>query len=157
VPTPIASIVASAPVAAPASAPAPAPAPAVVAPEPTAPAPAAPTRLEADASAVTTLVQGPLTRSSVERGLSRLAPALRACYASAAGRAHENHYGAVDVTFIIDETGRAQSVDVGAAALPGLAECVRDSVRQVRTQDTPDVGVVHVSAAVRFTPPARQD
>src|SRR5262249_54557017 len=116
------------------------------------PSPPRPARLDATIRLDGTTVQGALTRSEVERGLQRVLPAFRACYAAAAARAGKNAAGAVKLGFVIDENGLAQSPTAGPAPLPGLDECVRDAARQVRTQLRPDIGFVTVTTMVTYSP-----
>jgi len=120
-------------------------------PTPT-PPPSPPARLDARASVALESVAGALTRSEVDRALARITPSFHACYTSAASRAQKNAAATIHLAFVVDETGLAQAPEAGPAPLPGLSDCLRDSLRQLRTQLAPDVGVVRVAAHVTFSP-----
>lgn len=96
-------------------------------------------------------VKGPLGMSSVRRGVERLRPALASCYASMAQRAGHNHFGHVDVTLVIDETGRVRSPRVAGGLLPGLDACLAGVASKLVTS-APDTGTATATLMLNFTP-----
>jgi tetratricopeptide (TPR) repeat protein len=136
----------------PAAHPSPTPAPPV--PPPAAP-PSDPGRLEADVTIAKLQVEGALPQSVVERGVARALPAFRACYAEAAGQAHRNAAAKIEAHVTLGETGQAQDVDVGAAPLPSLSDCLRRAARRIRSSEAPDVGTARVTFTLVFAPLGR--
>jgi hypothetical protein len=94
---------------------------------------------------------GALPRATVERAIDRVVPAFRSCYAESAARAQKNAFGALEVSFSVDETGAARDPEVGAGLFPDLPACVRAAARRIRTE-APDVGGVRVTMRLTFVP-----
>ncbi|HEX6243157.1 MAG TPA: hypothetical protein VFZ61_19725, partial [Polyangiales bacterium] len=141
-----------APAPAPAAAPAaPAPVVAVAPPKPSAPKPDN-RPLDANASFADISAQGSLGSSTVNRMLGRATSLMKACYQSAARAAGRNDFAPVAISLTIDEAGAVRSPKAGAHALPGLAACITDGLKKVRSDQKPDVGVVRVEAQVSFRP-----
>jgi hypothetical protein len=137
----------------------PAPAPVAPAPAPVAvaqPKPSAPKvdnrPLDANTSFAGVTAQGSLGTSVVNRMLGRSASLMKACYQSAARAAGRNDFAPVAISLTIDEAGLVRSPKAGAHALPGLAACITDGLKKVRSDQKPDVGVVKVEAQVSFRP-----
>ncbi len=97
-------------------------------------------------------VEGSLSDSEIRRGLERVEPRLVRCYRGAAIRAGRGADGALRVTFVVGESGRAHQIRAGDGPLPGLAACVSGAISAVRTRIAPDVGDVRVSFRVHFAP-----
>jgi hypothetical protein len=96
-------------------------------------------------------VKGPLGVATVRRGIERLRPALASCYADMAKRAGHNHFGRVDVSLVIDETGRVRSPHVAGGLLPGLDACLAGVASKLVTS-APDTGTATASLVLSFTP-----
>jgi hypothetical protein len=54
---------------------------------------------------------------------------------------------------MIDEMGAVRRIDTGAHPLPGLASCVADSLKRLRSERKPDVGTVKVALDIAFRAP----
>lgn len=106
--------------------------------------------LDANVSFTNVQAQGSLGSGVVSRMLSRTAPLMRTCYQSAARSALRNDFAALQLTFSIDETGGVRNAKGGSHPLPGLANCVADSLKRVRSDQKPDVGIVKVEVQVSF-------
>ena len=97
-------------------------------------------------------VRGSLSNAVIRRALERLEPQMRRCFATQAAASRRSTVTTVRVTFVVDDTRQASSVQAGSSTWPGLATCVGDVVRELRTNTAPDVGSVPVSVDVQFTP-----
>jgi hypothetical protein len=97
-------------------------------------------------------VNGAMPSSTVRRGIERSLGGFRECYRSAARAAARTPAATVTINFEIDESGLIRNVKAGAAALPGISQCVRDATARMRSQSTPDVGVAHASVVINFAP-----
>jgi tRNA A-37 threonylcarbamoyl transferase component Bud32 len=120
-------------------------------PRKTAPRPHIPA-LAARAAIGSLAVDGSLADVEIRRALERVRPRLAGCYRTAARVAGRDAAGGVQVSFEVDENGRASGIHAGHAPLPGLSECVSGAVSAVRSRIAPDVGRVRVSFLVSFTP-----
>jgi hypothetical protein len=109
-----------------------------------APRPSLPSRVAPDArAAIESLsVDGSLSDAEVRRGVERVRSRLDACY-RAAGAVRSG----VQVSFVVDEAGRASQVRATGGA-NGLSACITDVISSVRTRVAPDVGDVRVSLRV---------
>jgi serine/threonine-protein kinase len=108
--------------------------------------------LDATAAFANIQTQGSLGSGVVSRMLGRAAPLLRSCYQTAARAAGRNDFASISVSFNIDEAGGVRSGKASSHALPGLSNCISDSLKRVRSDQKPDVGTVKVEAQVSFRP-----
>jgi serine/threonine protein kinase len=149
----------------PSASPAPAPAPTVVtsalrdaptpAPAPAAPrpvAPKAPERLAARAAVGELEVDGSLGSGVVARMLGRATPLLEECYAEAARRAGRNNFAPLSANLTIDEMGKVRKVETSSHPLSGMAGCAADALKRLRSERTPDVGVVRAKLQITLKP-----
>jgi serine/threonine-protein kinase len=97
--------------------------------------------------------QGSLGSGVVLRMLSRAEPLMQRCYVSAAQRAGKNEYRPLSVALTINEMGAVRSVTTGRHPLPGLSDCVNNSLKRLRSDRKPDVGTVSVEYSLEFRAP----
>jgi|GEM_PF-2261261 len=97
-------------------------------------------------------IEGSLPSSVVRRGIDRVVPSLRDCYRAAAKARQETPSITLTLSFRIDEGGAARRVSARGGAFGSLADCARDVLGRVQTQQAPDVGTVNVSMSIKFTP-----
>jgi hypothetical protein len=98
-------------------------------------------------------VEGSLGSGVVGRMLARAEPLLQKCYATAATKAGRNEYVSLAASLSIDEMGAVRLLQQGSHPLPGLATCVADSLKRLRSERKPDVGTVRVELEVSFRAP----
>jgi hypothetical protein len=126
-----------------------------IAPEPAKVEPVAPKLVPALAArvAVTQLaVRGSLPRSSVQRALDGVTPALAECYRRWAADAGHDQAATGTVSLGIDVDGGATRIAVGAWPLHGIAPCIAQALSRARTRDRPDTGTVEATFALVFSP-----
>jgi hypothetical protein len=96
-------------------------------------------------------VDGSLPTSEIRTAIDRAQSPLRACYRSAARKAAKTPTLAIKISFEIDEARAARGVRVAGDTL-GVAGCVSDALSGIRTRVAPDVGIVVVTAVIKFDP-----
>ena len=97
-------------------------------------------------------VKGSLSPSIVKRSVERTLSSLRDCYRSAARAGGETPVIDLQMTFEIDENGRAAEVATRGASFGSLASCAAGVAGKIRTQVAPDVGTAQVTVSIRFRP-----
>ncbi len=97
-------------------------------------------------------VRGSLSDAVIRRALQRIEPQLRGCFAAQAAASRRSIATTVHLTFIVDDTRKASSVQAASSTWPALARCVGDVIGELRTNTAPDVGSVPVSVDIAFTP-----
>jgi hypothetical protein len=97
-------------------------------------------------------VEGSLGSGVVARMLGRATPLLEGCYAEAAQKAGRNDFAAISAKLTIDETGKVRNVETSSHALPGFAKCAGDALKRLRSERTPDVGVVRAQLQISLKP-----
>ena len=73
------------------------------------------------------------------------------CYRTAARKAAKTPALAIKVSFEIDEARAARGVRITGDTL-GVAGCIGDALSSIRTRVAPDVGIVAVTAVIKFDP-----
>jgi hypothetical protein len=94
------------------------------------------------------VVHGSLPSSVVRRAFERARPEFAACYARAARSLPGPAHSQLELSMIIDETGRARDPKV-AATLPGIEACAISVVSKLVTR-APDTGVVRAALRLVF-------
>ena len=56
----------------------------------------------------------------------------------------------LNATLTIDENGRISAVAAGGHPVSGLASCVENAVRKLRSEQKPDVGTVTADIQITF-------
>jgi hypothetical protein len=95
------------------------------------------------------VVRGSLPASAVRRAVERIRSELAACYAHSAHDGKLGPGGRLQLSLVIDETGRTRLPRVSGAELPGLADCVSAAASRLVTR-APDTGVVNASIQLAF-------
>jgi serine/threonine-protein kinase len=113
--------------------------------------PLGPGSLDAIPSITKFQMSGALTDAEVRSALERAKNGFRACYREAAARQNKTPAMSVKLGFVIDEGRGATQITVDNDPL-GVAGCMREAARVVRTSNAPDTGIVHVAATVKFSP-----
>ena len=93
---------------------------------------------------------GPLGKREVSRAIKRQRSHFSSCYARARRLRGSDRFGSVAVRFRIGSARRAESISIGTAPLPGLAKCVGNAMKGVRTINASDTGETRVAVQVTF-------
>ncbi|HAN97406.1 MAG TPA: hypothetical protein DCQ98_08250, partial [Planctomycetaceae bacterium] len=86
------------------------------------------------------------------RALESTRGALETCYGAAARAAGRDQASGTTATVVYDPDGKVSSVNVAPLPLPGLAECVNQSLWRTRLRERPDTGSVDATFRIVFTP-----